>query len=174
MSDTLTTLSVLKFLAATYEPRWKPSGEQLTAWTSLLADIPPEDLKRAAVQFSQNSVHPPTVADLRKLALPDTTAAGDEAFELVRRAAHHASRYSDEKCQEARDALKRKDPLLIEALNMVGGFSYFWDMLTDDLPTHRAQFRNIWDSIQKREKQKRDSKTARLTLAGGNNTRLLQ
>lgn len=164
MSNPETTLSALRFLAATYEHRWKPTADQLAAWAVLLADIKPDDLKRAAVQHAQVSQHPPTVAELRKLALPDITPSGDEAFDLARRAAHSASRYDERSSTTARKALELKDPIAAQACSAFGGFQAFWDMLSEDLPANRAQFRNIYDSMQRRAKTQKSSAEAQQFL----------
>lgn len=167
MSEPTTTLTVLRFLAATYSTRWKPDAEQLATWAVLLADIPPDDLKRAAVAYAQGSPHPPTIADLRKLAKPDTTPSGDEAFDLARRASKHASPYSSERCSEAWAALEKKDPVAADACRSFGGFRAFWEMLTDDVPTQRAQFRSIYDSMQRQEKAYTALATAQNTIERG-------
>lgn len=164
MSNPETTLSVLRFLAATYEHRWKPSADQLASWAVLLADIKPEALKRAAVQHAQNSQHPPSVADLRTLAQSDKGISGDEAFGLAKAAAQGASPYSSKSCSESWAWLEAEDPIAASACRAFGGFSVFWEMLADDVPTQRAQFRRIYESMQTRSQTKRSEAGAQRLL----------
>lgn len=166
MSSAETTLSVLRFLKSAYEHRWNPSAEQLSAWALLLADIPPEDLKRAAIVHANENEHPPSVADLRRHAKPNTAPCGDEAFDLARRAAAHASPYDDKRCLEAWKALEVKDPVAAAATRAFGGFATFWDMPSDQLPTYRAQFRTIYETMQKRGRIEQSQDHARRFLEG--------
>lgn len=160
-----TTLDVLRFLAVTYEHRWKPDTAQLTAWAVLLEDIPVPVLQRAALQFAQTSEHPPTPAGLRKLAEPDKSISGEEAFDIVRRAARHASPYDQRCCEEAWAALERKDPALAHAARAIGGFRAFWDLTNEEVGVFRAQFRGIWESVKRRSRIETDEGNA-LAAAG--------
>lgn len=158
---------MLKFLADAMQHRWQPTAAQLRTWTVLLADIPPKDLQVAAIQLVQESEYPPTVAALRRLASPVTALAGEEAFELARKAARHASPYSDARCEEAMNALRAKDPLLAEVVVAFGGFSAFWRMDNEMIPAIRAQFRGAWDAALKRRDDEKAKASALALMQGG-------
>lgn len=168
MSPAETTLQVLQFVRhAIGKQRWDPDANELLAKAKLLEDLPVPDLKRAAIHHLQTSQFPPTVAELRKLALPDTKPSGELAFDYARRAAHHASPYDGRSCSEAWAALELKDPVAAEACRAFGGFRAFWDLASDDVNTSRAQFRGIYNGLAQHARIASGAKTAELALAGG-------
>jgi hypothetical protein len=112
--------------------------EQIDLWTKLLQDIPDDIVMVAAQQLSVELVFFPALAELRNKALslmkPNYPTWG-EAWEECH---NRGNKFSWEKDDEF------SNPVVKKAYECLGN----WDtLLTDDVPTARAQFRQIYESL---------------------------
>lgn len=123
-------------------PKWEIRESTIAVWSTLLADVPEEALKRAAIQFSRTSKFPPTIAELRALARGGSEVSAEEAWEIV---------------------YAREDPPnepAQRALRAIGGWSALRSMLTSAMPTIRAQFMRFYDSYLGREREDEERESA--------------
>lgn len=115
-------------------PKWEVRERTVEVWASLLADVPADALKRAAVQYARTSKFPPTVAELREIARGPAECSAEEAWgEIYKRR------------PPPNDAAKR-------ALEAIGGNQMLRNMLTAQVGVHRAHFMRCYDAYLGRER----------------------
>jgi hypothetical protein len=110
-------------------------NEQVNLWTKLMQDIPDDIVMTAAMQLSVELVFFPALSELRNKALslmkplfPTWGEAWDECHK---------------KCIMGRRG-EFSHPLVEKAYDCLGN----WDtLLSDDVPTARAQFRQIYEQL---------------------------
>lgn len=124
------------------------TGTELAAlldiWKQLLADIPPEILKAAALQHIATSKWFPSIAELRALAreiIYPSRLCGVEAWGLVKREIHRVGIYGKPKFD---------DEFIAVAVKTLG-----WDSLCmgDHEPSNRARFIACYDALVQREEK---------------------
>lgn len=156
---------VLAYLADQYRDWGRNCTSSMAdSWLLTLSDVEPAALLTAAVAHARSNKFPPTPAELLARCVPDVTLPGEAAFDLARRAAQHASPYSSERCDEARAALERKDPIAARACREFGGFRAFWDLEAEAVNTSRAHFARIYNALAATAKREREAETARFVL----------
>lgn len=128
------------------------TGETLAVWSEILADVDAETLRAATIALlSEPSQYPPTAGTIRGRAL-DLAAGPESDWESGWQAvmAHMATCRSIE-MQCTHDQLALFDPPTYAAVATIG-----WVTLcmtdTRDLPTVRAQFRDIYRTAAKRQR----------------------
>lgn len=149
----MTKAEFAKIAAAlrTYFPRYNmlPNDEAMTLWYAALKDIPYQALSVALQKWVTTEKWPPSIADLRT-ACADVVG-GDlpdwgEAWNDVTKAVH---RYGWSRPQEALGSLP---PLARQAAERIG-----WMQICEscNMDTLRAQFRQMYEIVAKRERTDR-------------------
>jgi hypothetical protein len=128
-------------------PRWvfDPSKAVAAFWAKLLADVPSEALLPAFEQYvSTGQKYPPNAGELRQIVLGvtrlDCPSVG-EAWDEVMRAIRSVGSWGTPTWSH---------PAIERAVANMGGWRVLCAMETDDTATHRAQFRDIYNSIVSR------------------------
>jgi hypothetical protein len=135
-------LHVLTILGDSY-PGWadKRSATLPDTWLAVLGHVPLERLILAATAHMQCSSWPPTPADLLARAEPAQAVQHDAAWSMLKLASQHVGPYSsDERLAQVTKACEGKDPVAMATLRDLGGFSFFWQMLTEDVSYARKRF----------------------------------
>lgn len=149
--------SVVKVLKSTYTgPNFLPDADAVTAWYYMLKDINFEVLKAAAYKYAMTNKFPPTVADLRDMALSVTN--GDiplwsDGWEQVQKAIRKYGSYNPAA------AFAMMDSLTADTVRRLG-----WNELcmSENPVADRANFRVIYEQLADR-KHKEDKLPAGLT-----------
>jgi len=129
-------------------PSWKPNERTVEVWYSLLKDLPPKVLRRAAIRHAQTSKYPPTIAALRELACEKIPFSSEEAWMLVRR---RLAEETFSKVGIPENAL--------EALRAIGGSMALRNANSSDMGALRAHFMRCYDALAHREKNTREIET---------------
>ena len=140
--------NLVKGMKAVYTiERFLPDPESIKIWYSLLKDIPYNVLNAAIQKYMLSNKFPPTIADLRELAvslqqgeLPDWGDAWEEVTLAIRR-------YGSYRAGEALDSLS---PLARKAVQRLG---YLQLCSSENVAADRANFRMIYETLAEREKK---------------------
>lgn len=142
---------VMAALGAMY-PRWDIAEETITAYYSILGDLPLELLKAATLEYSSRGEHwPPSAGQLRAVA-----------FDLLEQDEHYLS--PGEAWAEVTKIMrldghwrvpKFSSPLIARAVDAIGGWRYINLSPEDIMYTHRARFLQTYETLQKRERADR-------------------
>lgn len=133
----------------TYYPREAllPNPQAMELWYRELQDIPYPVAEAALRKWVSTNKWSPSIAEIREMS--SSIAHGDipdwgEGWEQVRKAVRRFGHYNEKAALESMDALTRKT---VERI----GFREI--CLSDETdPTHRANFRMVYESLAKREK----------------------
>ena len=148
---------VVKVLKSTYTgPNFLPDADAVKAWYYMLKDINFEVLKAAAYKYAMTNKFPPTVADLREMALSVTN--GDiplwsDGWETVQKAIRKYGSYNPGAAFDMMDSLTEA------TVRRLG-----WNELcmSENPVADRANFRVIYEQLADR-KHKEDKLPAGLT-----------
>lgn len=141
-------LILVKGMKSVYtSERFLPDADSVKMWYSLLKDISYEALNIAIQKYMLINKFPPTIADLRELALsaqlgelPDWGEAWEQLTQAIRR-------YGSYRAGEALDSLS---PLCRKTVERLG---YLQLCASENIAADRANFRMIYEQLQQREKQ---------------------
>lgn len=142
--------TIVKVLKSTYtKQEFLPDAEAVTAWYYMLKDLDFEVLKAAAYKYAITQKFPPTVADLREMAVSVT--AGDmplwsDGWEQVQTAIRKFG------IGNATGALNSMDSLTAATVRRLGWTNL---CLSKDPMPDRANFRTIYEQLAKREQVER-------------------
>ena len=146
MTDFEDFKTVVKVLKSTYTgPNFLPDADAVKAWYYMLKDINFEVLKAATYKYAMTNKFPPTVADLREMALAVTN--GDiplwsDGWEQVQIAIRKYGSYNPTA------ALDMMDPITAATVRRLG-----WrDLCMSENPVaDRANFRLIYEQLAERK-----------------------
>lgn len=139
---------LVKGLKAVYtSERFLPDPESVKIWYSLLKDIPYNVLNAAIQKYMLSNKFPPTIADLRELAisvqqgeLPDWGDAWEQVTLAIRRYGSY----------RAGEALESLSPLARKTVERLG---YMQLCASENIAADRANFRMIYETLAEREKK---------------------
>ncbi len=140
----------------------KLTRDNVDGYHLMLADIPLEDAKpKLLTILMEHPTFPPSAPALRnaligtpsdQTGIPDYAAAWDEVMALVVFPGYYGTpRYSH--------------PLIKRAVDAMGGWQTMCSLDTNDLPTVRAQFRDMYRSF--RESEVREVTGAKIRIVAG-------
>lgn len=140
--------AIAKILKSTYtSERFLPDKDAMNVWFTMLEDLPIEVVKPTVQKYMLTEKFPPTIADIRGLAVEATDgkqADWGEGWQEVKRA---ISRYG---CSRESEALDSLSPTTHECVKRLG-----WKMLccslTENEMADRANFRMIHNELSARE-----------------------
>jgi hypothetical protein len=112
--------------------------EQAKLWTSLLKDIPDEIVMAASKQLAVENTFYPALAEVRNKCLQLMKPEYPTWPEAFKECLEYINKFS----WEQKDGFSH--PLIEQAYNQVGGWE---NLMSDDLPTVRAQFRQTYESL---------------------------
>lgn len=142
---------LVKGLKAVYtKDTFLPDADSIKIWYALLKDIPYDVLNVAIQKYVMQEKFPPTIADLRELSaeiVEGETKDWGEGWEQVLRAIRKYGTYREKEAMESMDEITRK---CVERL----GFRNI--CLSNNINTDRANFRDIYHTLENRKKE--DSK----------------
>jgi hypothetical protein len=136
MATIKTVIQILAVFELSF-PRAEMKPGMSKVWYELLKDIPDDILEVAASQVAAENTFFPAVAEVRNKALklmkPTYPTWGEAWEECI----SYGNKFSWEQNGFGH-------PLIEKAYNIIGN----WDtLLTDDIPTVRAQFRQVYESL---------------------------
>lgn len=142
--------SVVKVLKSTYTgPNFLPDADAVTAWYYMLKDIDFEVLKAAAYKYAMTNKFPPTVADLREMAMTVTGCdipLWSDGWEQVQSAIKKYGSYNPGA------ALASMDDVTADTVRRLG----YMELCRSENPSaDRANFRMIFEQLAEREQQKK-------------------
>lgn len=135
----------------TYYPRFNllPNGEAIELWYTELNDIPFEVLSAALRKWVNTERWPPSIAELRALCADITQGKAPDWGEAWREMVRAVGRYGYMRESEAMASLS---PLTRKAVSFIG----WQDICMCDSPEIlRAQFRQVYESVTRREVEDR-------------------
>lgn len=136
----------------TYYPRFQPvPNDQATAlWYRGLQDIPADVMTAAVTKWAMTEKWPPTIAELREKCgevvngeRPDWGTAWEEVQKAIRLYGY----------MRPREAMASMSPVTRETVRRIG-----WQAIceSENPETIRAQFRQIYDTCEKRSTEERN------------------
>ena len=135
---------IAKGLRSAYtSDRFLPDADAIKFWYEMLKDLPYEQVSMNAQKYIATEHFPPTPADLRKV-----TVDGDdwtEGWEEITRALKN---YGSWDIQGALDSMSERTRKLVKRF---GGFERICELEYGEMDVLRANFRDSWNMIQKRE-----------------------
>lgn len=140
---------IVKGMKAVYvNEKFIPDKNSFDVWFALLQDLDYKTCTMAVQRWMQTSRWMPTVADIREMALNNTTESVDsgQAWEMAR---DSVRRYGMMRKEEALAGLPTD---VAEAVNRFG-WRDLCDMEADEVMASRAQFLRIYQQIADRNKQ---------------------
>lgn len=121
--------------------------ESLTLWFHYLSDLPKGAVANAVNRYIVTEKFPPTIADIRGLATEAPTEDWSEAWQSVRKAISKCGYY------RPKEALEMMTPNAREVVERMG-FEELCLMPTDKVAIYRSQFKQIFESVVSRNKEK--------------------
>lgn len=126
-------------------PKEQASGLTLRVYEMVLTDVPDDILQAAVVQLLSQATFRPTAAEVRRAAFEimrgqETSAI--EAWGEVKRMVHKLKTQQEWSC-----------PLILKALDCIGGLSAFAFSQTDDEASWRARFIEAYNVLAERERK---------------------
>lgn len=140
--------SLAAAMKAYYPQDWFiPDKISMTAWYTALCDLDYDTAKKAVQIHVQTSPFAPSVADIRKRAaeiICPVQSDWSDGWGQVRKA---ISKYG---MWDFDGAMASFDPYTAEAVKRIG-----WESIctTENIETTRAQFRQVYELVSKREKE---------------------
>lgn len=136
--------SVLKTIKANYANfNVLDTKETIMIWFEFLKDIPEDDLKRAVVTYIATEKFPPTIADIRRLAInKEPKKDWSEAWSIVLKA---ISKFGYYHIDEAYEYIKSQDEL---AYVIAKRFNFSKICESQNLDIERANFRMSYENEQ--------------------------
>lgn len=119
------------------------SEETIDIWCDLLADLPFEAAKAAAVHLLRTSSYPPTVADIRKMVaeMIDPLPSAEDAYLEARELARSYSPYTQA-------PLAASCSLIAKAISVIGIETLAY---TDNSEYVGREFRRVYENLRDRE-----------------------
>lgn len=142
--------NILKTIKANYANfNILDSKETVMIWFEFLKDIPEADLKRAVAIYIATEKYPPTIADIRKLAINKIPKKDwSEAWGIILKAISKFGYYGVE---EAYNYIKSQDEL---AYIITKRFNFSRICESENLDVERANFRMSYENEQDIQKTK--------------------
>lgn len=149
--DREATLKLLTLAKKTF-PSSKADAETFTLYITALDDLTYPQIKAGVVKCMNTAKFFPTIAEIRQAAedmeehangegKPDPGAAWGEVMKYIMRRGPYDDRPFPWSCEEVHEAVRR-----------IGSTTLF-DMTNDDVPTVRAQFRDIYKGVLSEKKE---------------------
>lgn len=148
--------STLKLLAAVRKgyPNTKADAETLIVYVEALSDLTFAQVKAGLMLAMRKSKFFPTVAEICEAAeamtahangheKPDAGKAWGEVMKYIMRRGPYDGRPFPWTCEEIHEAVKRIGPMTL------------FEMTNDDVPTVRAQFRQIYNGVLSEKKDRK-------------------
>lgn len=156
MADSSEIAQVLSFLAAAY-PRFEVKADTVRAYCAMLADVPIDDLRRAAVWCIANSQWFPAVSELRAAiaeTAEDRAPDADEAWNQVLREIRRVGSWGNPEFSHS-------------AITMaVEGVGWKDICMSDKIGVERAHFLKAYETTTARHRQERISLPLLQNLVG--------
>lgn len=124
--------------------------DAIDLWTDCFQNDPFPVVKLAVMELIKTAKFPPVIADVREKIDSLTGQASEtaeEALEQVNKAVRYAGWANAEK------AKTMMSPLAWRVVEAMGGWMDRCSLLNSDVGTYKAQFRNMFNTFQTREKQ---------------------
>lgn len=138
-------LSIAIGLRSVYtSDRFLPDEDAIKIWYELLKDLPYEQVNIAAQKYMTTSHFPPTPADLRAAILPPP-ADWDDAWQTVISAVRKYGSW------DVKSAESSFDDMTARVVRNLGGFRRICELEYDEMDVLRANFRDIYTRLAKRE-----------------------
>lgn len=145
------TLKLLMLAKKTF-PQSKADAETLLLYVAALDDLTYPQIKAGVLNLMNTAKFFPTIAEIREAAekmtlhangndKPDAGAAWGEVMKYIVRRGPYDSRPFPWSCEEVHEAVRR-----------IGSTTLF-EMTNDDVPTVRAQFRDIYKGVLSEKKE---------------------
>lgn len=128
-------------------PNFLPDEFAVKMWYSFLKDYSYEVLSLAIQKFVVKSKYPPTVAELRQLAVEVTQGASNDwgkGWEQVNKAIRYYGYYQEKEALETMDDITRQTVQRLGFQNLC---------MSENLANDRANFRMIFEELDKRAKE---------------------
>lgn len=135
----------------TYFPRENlvPNDKALELWYRQLQDIPYNVATVALNKWVALQRFSPTIADVREYSLQISQNTLPTWFEEWEYITDMVRTYSHTRAYEAVEEIKKHSKKTFEAMNQIGGFTHL--CMTDNINVERANFRDVYCEIRKRE-----------------------
>jgi hypothetical protein len=155
MTDTNNIAQAITVLRAAFprqEISSKAFGDMVALWAEILADIPPNVLNMAVMEWiARDTPWFPSVGQIRHIALDlvqckEGELTPGEGWEEVKRAIRIGRH-----CFQA-GSVKWSSPLVEKAFNALGGWNYFRVALQEDEVADRAHFMRTFEQLQRRKR----------------------
>lgn len=126
----------------------------IAAWIRGLQGLTPQQIRAGfdwlAANWTTEYGRKPAPGEIRKALAEAGNKAWSEAFDEIQRKAHFMVSHSL-KSSGRNEPAQWSCPEIAEAVAQMGGVSVFLNMQERDLNTTRAQFRDVWTNVQKRQ-----------------------
>lgn len=154
MAEKETVASVVRMVAKAYPGRFEADADTYRIWHRLLQDVPDQALMAAAVHHATQSKWPPAIAELRAAAFDilQGDAAPMTAGEAWSQVVKAMRAYGVYRLDDARATLNAQVWRCVEAM---GGWREL--CLSENGVADRAHFIRIYDTVQAREKERRQT-----------------